>query len=41
MENRASLAAFLWAVVVGMGLRIGWGLIQLVIDMMAMALRRG
>lgn len=39
MDNRPSLAAFLWAIVVGMGLRIGWGLVQLVIDLAARAVR--
>lgn len=38
MNMQASIQAFLWAIVVGMGFRIGWGLIGLLIDMAAKAI---
>lgn len=33
-------AIFVWAVVVGMGLRVGWGLIGLIVDAIAKSVGR-
>lgn len=41
MSGKASADAFLWAVVVGCGFRLGWGLVGLIIDFAARALSRG
>ena len=37
LNGKASLETFLWAICVGMGFRIGWGLIGLLIDLAAKA----
>lgn len=37
MNAEVSVRTFLWAVLVGMGFRVGWGLIGLVIEMAARA----
>lgn len=39
MNGEASLKTFVWAVVVGMGLHVGWGLIGLLVDLAARAVR--
>lgn len=38
MNMKASIEAFLWAIVVGMGFHIGWGLISLIVWAAAKAL---
>ena len=38
MSGKASIETFLWAIVAGMGARIGWGLIGLLIDVAASAI---
>lgn len=38
MNYKASIEAFLWAICVGMGFRIGWGLIELLVNLAAQAL---
>jgi hypothetical protein len=35
MNGEASIKTFLWAVVVGMGFRLGWGLVALLFDFLA------
>lgn len=37
MNGQASIATFLWAVVVGMGVHCGWGLIELLVILAAKA----
>jgi len=37
MNTGMSWQTFVWAIICGMGLRIGWGLIGLVIDLAAKA----
>lgn len=37
MSGKASIETFLWAIVVGMGFHIGWGLIALLINLAAKA----
>lgn len=37
MNGQASIQTFLWAIVVGMGLHVGWGLIELLITLAAKA----
>lgn len=39
MNMRASIEAFLWAICVGAGFRIGWGLIELLVDLAAKAVK--
>lgn len=39
MNMRASIEAFLWAIVVGAGFRIGWGLIELIVDVAQKAIK--
>ncbi len=34
---KASIETFLWAIVLGMGFRIGWGLIGLIVSLAAKA----
>jgi hypothetical protein len=38
MNTETSFRTFVWAIIVGMGFRIGWGLIGLLIDMAAKAI---
>ena len=40
MNAKASFEAFLWAIVVGMGAHIGWGLITLLIELAARAVNK-
>lgn len=40
MNGEASVKTFLWALVVGCGFRLGWGLVGLLIDLAAKALSR-
>lgn len=35
MNAEVSFKTFLWAIIVGMGFRIGWGLIGLLVEMAA------
>ena len=37
MNAEIRFRTFIWAIIVGMGLRIGWGLIGLLIDLAAKA----
>lgn len=37
MNGEASVKTFLWAIVVGMGLHVGWGLISLIVWVAAKA----
>lgn len=40
MSGKASIEAFLWAICVGCGFRLGWGAIGLLIDLAAKSLGR-
>ncbi len=40
MNQDVSIKTFLWAIVVGMGLKVGVGLITLLIDLAAKAVQR-
>lgn len=40
MNAEISFKTFLWAVIVGMGVHVGWGLISLIIEMAARAVGR-
>ena len=37
MPTESSLKTFIWAIIVGMGFHIGWGLISLLISLAARA----
>lgn len=40
MNAEVSFRTFLWAIIVGMGLHVGWGLISLLIELAARAVNR-
>ena len=40
MNAEVSIRTFLWAILVGMGLHVGWGLITLLIELAARAVGR-
>lgn len=41
MGTELSFRTFLYWVIAGMGVRVGWGLIQLLIDLLARAIGHG